>query len=287
MKTLDIQLTDQVALVTGGGAGIGRGAALALAELGADVALVEIDPDRAEQTARDVRELGRMALVLPTDVMDTDQIRTAVARTDQEFGRIDILVNNAGGVRGRRFLEQSERSWRRHIDINLVSMLATTHAVAPIMIREGRGGSIVNVASIEAFRAAPMYAVYAACKAGMASFSRTMALELGEHGIRVNGIAPDHTDTPGTRGQRAGADDPSQTREAMAEERAAWERLIPLGRTGSTDECGSAVAFLCTRMAAYVTGVTLPVDGGTWASSGWIRSVHGGWTLNEPLRSDE
>ena len=113
-------------------------------------------------------------------------------------------MNNAGGVAGRRFLEQSERSWRRHIDINLVSTLAATAAAAPLMARGGRGGSIVNVVSIEASRAAPMYAVYAACKAAMVSFTRTMALELADDGIRVNAIAPDRTRTPGLDGLLVG-----------------------------------------------------------------------------------
>ena len=281
----DLALTDQVALVTGAGAGIGRGCAIGLAQRGADVVLAEIDPERGEEAAARVRETGRRALLVQTDVMDTDQVRGAVARADAEFGRLDILVNNAGGVRGRRFLEQSERSWRRHIDINLVSMLAATHAAAPLMIREGRGGSIVNVASIEAFRAAPMFAVYAACKAGMASFTRTMAVELAEHGIRVNGIAPDHTDTPGNHGVMQGLIDEGALPEQPPEERAAWSELIPAGRTGDTAECGDVVAFLCSRAARYVTGVTLPVDGGTWASSGWLKTADGtGWTLHPNLR---
>ncbi len=200
--TLAIDLTDQVALVTGGGAGIGRGIALSLAECGADIVLAEIDPDRGEEAAGAVRAAGRSAVFVPTDVMQTDAVNHAVTTAQESFGRLDILVNNAGGVAGRRFLEQSERSWRRHIDINLVSMLAATSAAARVMIAGGEGGSIINVASIEAHRAAPLFAVYAACKAGMLSFTRTMALELAEHRIRVNAIAPDMTRTPGLSGLR-------------------------------------------------------------------------------------
>ncbi len=285
MDPSDVLLNDQVAIVTGGGGGIGRGIALGFAKFGAHVVIAEIDAARAEETAERVRELGREALAVPTDMMDTEQVRAMVARADARFGRVDVLVNNAGGVTARRFLEQSERSWRRHIDLNLVSMLAATHAAAPLMIRGGRGGSIVNVASIEASRAAPMFAVYAACKAGMASFTRSLALELAEHRIRVNCIAPDHTATPGTRGQRSGPVDESKWPARPAAEQSALERLIPLGREGVVDECASAVIFLCSKLSAYVTGVTLPVDGGTWASSGWLRSADGGgWTLNDPLR---
>jgi NAD(P)-dependent dehydrogenase (short-subunit alcohol dehydrogenase family) len=152
------------------------------------------------------------------------------------------------------------------------------------MIRGGQGGAIINVTSIEASRAAPFFAVYAACKAGMVSFTRTMALELAEHGVRVNAIAPDHTVSPGTRGNRTGAVDETlwfQRTEAEAE---AMRQLIPLGREGVDAECGDAALFLASAMSAYVTGAVLPVDGGTWASSGWVRLPEGGWTLNQGVR---
>lgn len=274
-------LTDEVAIVTGGGAGIGRGIAVELARHGADVVVADIDPERAERTAAQVAELGRQALVVATDVMDTDQVREAVRGADERFGRVDILVNNAGGVSGRRFLDQSERSWRRHIDINLVSMLAATAAAVPIMLRGGRGGSIVNVSSIEGSRAAPMFAVYAACKAGMNSFTRTMALELAEHGIRVNAIAPDFTQTPGNSGMRTGPvpDQLPPFPPAAAERIASY---VPLGRAGVADECGRVAVFLCSAMASYVTGTVIPVDGGTWASSGWLKAKAGGWSLFGP-----
>ena len=199
-----IDLSGQVAIVTGGGGGIGQGCSLAMARYGADVVVADIEPSRCEATVAMIEKIGRKVLGVPTDVMDTDQVRAMVADADKKFGRVDILVNNAGGVSSRNFLDQSERSWRRHIDINLVSMLAATHAVAPIMIREGRGGSIVNVSSLEGSRAAPTFAIYAACKAGMQNFTRTFALEVSQHDIRVNCIAPDHTVTPGNSGNRTG-----------------------------------------------------------------------------------
>jgi NAD(P)-dependent dehydrogenase (short-subunit alcohol dehydrogenase family) len=204
------QLTDQVAIVTGGGGGIGRAIALTLAQAGADIVIADIVPERCEEVVERVKELGRSALGVPTDVAQTEQVRAMVERADRHFGRLDILVNNAGGVGRRSFLEQSEKSWRRHIDLNLVSMLAATSATVPVMIRGGRGGAIVNVSSIEGSRAAPHYAVYAACKAGMNNFTRTMALELADHGIRVNAIAPDFTLTPGIQGNVTGPVDPSK-----------------------------------------------------------------------------
>lgn len=277
------RLDGQVAFVTGAGGGIGRAIALGLAAAGADVALFEIIPERAEEAAARIAELGRQALILPGDAMDAEALRSAIAATDARFGRLDILVNNAGGVSARPFLEQSERSWRRHIDINLVSMLAATHAAAPIMIRHGRGGAILNVASIEAERAAPNFAVYAACKAGMVSFTKSMAVELSGHGIRVNCIAPDHTITPGNQGIRAGPVDPASWRRPLPDETDAMNRLIPLGREGEDTECGDVAVFLCSSLASYVTGVVLPVDGGTWAAGGWVRGRNGKWTLNEGL----
>jgi NAD(P)-dependent dehydrogenase (short-subunit alcohol dehydrogenase family) len=279
----DVLLTDQVAVITGGGAGIGRAIALAYAAAGANVAIGDIVPERCEETAARVREMGRQALPIPTDVLDTNQIRTLIDKAAQHFGRLDILVNNAGGVSGRPFLEQSERSWRKHIDLNLISMLAATSAAAPIIIKGGRGGCIINVASIEASRAAPNYAVYAACKAAMLNFTRTMALELADHNIRINAIAPDYTVTPGLRGNHTGPVDPASWIQPTQEHLDLMARRIPLGRGGIDSECGNVAVFLSSKMSSYVTGAVIPVDGGTWASSGWVRSRggHGKWVLSE------
>lgn len=277
------RLDGQAAFVTGGGGGIGRAIALRFAEAGADVAIFDIFPERAEEAAARIAEQGVRALPIAGDVMDLDALRAAIDRAAAEYGRLDILVNNAGGVSARPFLEQSERSMRKHVDINLMSMLVATQAAARHMVAGKRGGSIVNVASIEASRAAPNFAVYAACKAGMLSFTRSMAVELSEHGIRVNCIAPDHTVTPGNQGNRAGRVDPATWKRRSAGEIDAMNRLIPLGREGVDMECGDAAVFLSSALASYITGVLLPVDGGTWASSGWMRGRDGRWTLNEGL----
>jgi NAD(P)-dependent dehydrogenase (short-subunit alcohol dehydrogenase family) len=284
MTPTNYALTDQVAIVTGGGSGIGRAIALTLASAGADVVVADIVPALCEETVARIRETGRRGLAVPTDVMDTDQIRAMVEKAEQEFGRIDILVNNAGGVSGRPFLEQSERSWRKHIDLNLVSMLAATSAAAPVMIKGARGGAIINVASIEASRAAPNFAVYAACKAGMLNFTRTLAVELSDHKIRVNAIAPDFTMTPGilgldpTRQADPNADSPITPKRADA-----IRRRIPLGRGGVDMECGNLALFLCSRMSDYITGAVIPIDGGTWASGGWVRNQADKWSLMSDL----
>ncbi len=283
MNPPDMLLTDQVAIVTGGGGGIGRAIALSYASVGAHVVVADIIPERCEETAARVREMGRQALAVPTDVTDTDQIRAMVEKAATQFGRIDLLVNNAGGVSPRPFIEQSERSWRKHIDLNLVSMLAATSAAVPVMIKGGRGGSIVNVASIEGSRAAPMFAVYAACKAGMLNFTRTLSLELADHGIRVNAIAPDYTETPGVRGNHTGPVDKAKWMNPSPQQEAATSRRIPLGRTGVDSECGDAAVYLSSKMGSYVTGIVLPVDGGSWASSGWLRNRAGKWTLTSDI----
>ena len=283
---MNIDLTGRVAVITGGGGGIGRAGALCLANCGADIVILDIETSRCEKVAEEIKAIGPKALAIPTDVMETAQIRDAIKQVDKVFGRADVLINNAGGTRYVPFLEQSERSWRKHIDINLVSMFAATSAVVPLMIRGGVGGSIVNVSSIEASRGGPMVAVYAACKAGMENFTRSMALELSAHEIRVNCIAPDKTVTPGARGNRTGPIDRAKWRVPTAEEQDKMNRLIPLLREGEDTECGDAIVFLCSDMSSYVTGVTLPVDGGTSAAKGWHRGSKGQWTQLEGLRPD-
>lgn len=277
------RIDGQAAFVTGGGGGIGRAIALRLAEAGADVAIFDIFAERAEEAAARVRERGQQAIAIAGDVMDSEALRAAIDRTADEWGRLDILVNNAGGVSARPFLEQSERSMRKHVDINLMSMLIATQAAVKHMIAGGSGGAIVNVASIEASRAAPNFAVYAACKAGMLSFTKSMAVELSGHAIRVNCIAPDHTITPGNQGNRAGPVDPATWKVRSDAEVDAMNRVVPLGREGIDMECGDAALFLASSMATYITGTLLPVDGGTSAASGWVRGRDGKWTLNEGL----
>lgn len=279
INNLDMRLDDQVAVVTGGGGGIGRAIALALSAVGAHVVIGDIIEERCTETVSRISALGGEALGIPTDVTDTEQVRHLIDRAKEALGRIDILVNNAGGVSPKPFLEQSERSWRRHIDLNFVSMLAATAAAVPVMIEGGRGGAIINVASIEASRAAPQYAVYAACKAAMLNFTRSAALEFADHGIRVNAIAPDYTITPGLHGNVRGPVDPSQWRQPSPAQEEATARRIPLQRPGVDSECGSVAVFLASAMSSYITGAVIPVDGGSWASSGWLRNREGKWTL--------
>ncbi|MEO5586706.1 MAG: SDR family NAD(P)-dependent oxidoreductase [Novosphingobium sp.] len=278
MDTGTLDLTGQAAVVTGGGGGIGRAIAICLAAHGADVAVIDVIPDRCDETVARIEEFGRTGLALPANVMESQQVTDAVAAAAERFGRLDILVNNAGGVTRRGFSELAEKNWRRHIDLNLVSNLAATSAATPVMIAGGRGGSIINVTSIEGARAAPGYAVYAACKAGINNLTRTLAVEFAEHGIRVNAIAPDYTATPGTHGNFTGP--VAETNWSMSEvQRDIIRRRIPLERPGIDAECGHLAVFLASRMASYITGTIIPIDGGTWGSGGWIRDKTGHWVL--------
>ncbi len=266
-----VLLTGKVAIVTGGGAGIGRGIALGLAEFGADIVILDMNAEAAETVAVLVREKGRRAQVVVADVTDRDALRAGIEHAAAELGRLDVLVNNVGGTRPIKLVEMTDRQMDRQIDLNLKSIAVGTQTAAKLMIAAGAGGSIINITSIEGLRAAPGYAVYAGCKAGIVNFTRTTALELAEHGIRVNAIAPDIVLT-----------------ETMAryipalfteEGRAAQTRYVPLGRPGNFDDCAGAAVFLASSMSGYITGTTLNVDGGTWASSGWIRNDADGWTL--------
>jgi len=263
---LAADLNGRVALVTAGANGIGAGAVLALARMGATVAIGDIDGEAAARLVAQIDHAGGRAAFRHTDMMQVDQAHALARWASDHFGRIDIVVNNAGGVRPRRFAEQTRANWQRVIDLNFVSMLAVTQEAALAMEDHG---TIVNVASTEALRAAPGFAVYAACKAGMVEFTKTMALELAPRGIRVNAIAPDLIDTPGLRPHMP-------TKPAAIAMR---NRHVPLGRMASIDEAGAVIAFLASPASSFVTGVTIPVDGGITAAGGWHRGEQGNWQI--------
>lgn len=270
----DTSLSGRVAFVTGAGAGIGRGIALAFARFGARVAVAELDPATAERTAADIAAAGGEALAIATDVRDGASVEQAVARSVGRFGGIDILVNNVGGVFHAPFLDVVEKGWDALVRINLKSVLHGVRAVVPGMIARGHGGAIISVVSIEASRAAPGYAVYAACKAGVVSFTKSMAVELAPHGIRVNALAPDICMTEGL------------ARMLPEAERTRHPYIVPLGRAAEPADVAGPAVFLASDLARYVTGITLAVDGGTDAAGGWYRDPAGaGWVLGPPRKS--
>jgi NAD(P)-dependent dehydrogenase (short-subunit alcohol dehydrogenase family) len=259
MEPSSVLLTDQVAVVTGGGAGIGRGIARGLAAFGAKVAIWERDAETAAAAGQEVGGLG-----LTTDVRESSQVDEALARTTAELGPVSILVNNAGGVFFSSLLETSENGWDALYRANLKHVILCTQRVARSMVERGTGGSIISVTSIEGVRAAPGYAAYAAAKAGVINFTKTAALELAPHGIRVNALAPDITMTEGM----------ASVAPPGAEERFGY--TVPMGRPGHVDEMAGAAVFLAGSLSSYVTGQTIHVDGGTQASSGWYHNTRDG-----------
>lgn len=264
-----MDLIGKVAVITAGANGIGEGAAMALAERGADIAICDIDTENGARVVSAVEALGRRALFVPANMMEEGAAAGFVEQAGQHFGRVDILINNAGGVKPRLFADQNMGNWRRIIDLNLMSMLEATQVAARWMKQGKAGGAIVNIASTEALHAAPGFSVYAACKAAMVQFTKTMALELGPDGVRVNAIAPDLVATPGLAPHLK--DD-----EASIEIRS---RYVPLGRMASIAEAGSVIAFLATDQSSYVTGVTIPLDGGLTAGGGWYRNEEQQWVM--------
>ncbi len=270
-----ILLTGKVAVVTGGGAGIGRGIADGFAAFGARVVLFERDEARVATAAEEIGSTGAEVLGLTVDVRDGEAVETAVAATCEHFGRIDILVNNAGGVFAAPFLETSEKGWDALHRANLKHIYHCTQHVGRRMVEQGDGGAMINVVSIEGVRAAPLYATYAAAKAGAINFTKTLALELAPHGIRVNALAPDICVTEGLEAL--------MTKESL--QRAT--RTVPMGRLGDPSDLAGAAIFLASEMSRYLTGETLHVDGGTHASSGWYQHPDYGQYVYGPPPPEE
>ena len=269
---LEIDLNGRVALVTGGSRGLGRADALTLARAGADVAIADIqvesdsgeDAERygvlaqaaraqgmvyTESTVAEIRELGRRALALKCDVTDREQVDAAVAQVVEELGSVDILVNNAGTLdHVAQFQQQSPELWERDLRVNLTGGFNCAQAVWSHM--RGRGwGRIVNMASVAGTLGGFGQASYSTTKAGILGLTRTLALEGGRHGITCNAVVP------GVIGTEAFGMGNPEMNERMVKRTA-------MRRAGEPQEIANAVAFLCSDLASYVTGVALVVGGG-------------------------
>ena len=267
-------LASKVAVVTGGGGGIGRAVSETFAAHGAQIVVAEIDADRAAETVDAIRAAGGDALAQHVDVRQRDEVTALADATLAEYGRVYVLVNNVGHYlfRATPFLETDEEHWDSLYAVNLRHMFLCTKAFAPRMVEQGDGGSIVNVSTVEAFRGIPTMAVYSAFKAGVTQFTKSLALELGNDGVRVNAIAPDLTETIQV----------PYGRWVPEEQRHLIPRWVPVGRFGTPDDIAGVALFLASDLSAFVTGTTVHADGGSLAAGGWYRTDRGRWT-NRPL----
>jgi len=244
-------LTDRVALVTGASKGIGEAIALALAEAGADVAVLARSEDLLEEVAAKVRSTGRRALVLPCDVTDEAAVKAAVERAVAELGVPTIVVNNAGGNSFSRPLASMRFSgFAKTITLNLDSTVHVTQAVLPHMINAGKG-SIINVSSVSSLRGAPLMSHYAAAKAAVVSLTQSLAIETAYAGIRVNALLPGWIDTDLT----------DFLRTSEATEQSILQR-VPMQRWGTPEEIAAVAVFLASDAASFITGQSIVADGG-------------------------
>jgi len=267
-----ILLTDRVAVVTGAAQGIGRATAVLFARFGASLVLCDREGHGLDEVAAAVSSTDRPVLAHRLDVRDGPAVAEWLGATSERFGRIDVLVNNAGGTFFSPFVEVTAKGEGALVQENFLQVTNLIRGTVPLM---SGGGSIINVTSSEAHQAAPGFAIYAAMKAGLASLTRTLALELSEQGIRVNAIAPDALPTEGDRA----------VRDELVSAKPRFEPTVipPLGYRSTGDEAAAAAVFLASDMSRFITGTTLHVDGGIWAAGGWrLRPTSGGPTTAGP-----
>ena len=249
-----MRLKDKVAVVTGAARGIGRACAHCLAAEGAKVVLSDVDEAGGEAAAEALQAEGAEALFVPCDVGDKAQVEALVERSVAAYGGIDTAVANAGIVKAAGFLDVTEEDFAAVIRVNLKGVFLTGQAVARQMVAQGRGGTIVNMSSVNAVMAIPSITPYVVAKGGVNQLTKVMALSLAEHGIRVNAIGPGSIATELARAVLA---DPEKRHGALCR--------TPLGRFGEPEEVGKVAVFLASDDSSYITGQTLYPDGGRLA----------------------
>lgn len=251
------QFAGRVALVTGGGSGIGQAIALAFAARGTAVALCDIDPDGGAETVRLIEQAGSVGFFQEVDVTDSTAVEGFVTAVYQQFGRLDFAVNNAGieGSNGRKITQYDHEMFARIMDINVNGVWHSLRAEIPLMAQQGHG-VIVNIASIAGLLAMPRNAAYAASKHAVIGLTRSAALEYIRQGIRINAVCPGYTDTPMVA--RGFTQNP-----VMAEQ---LVNMIPARRLGKPEEIAGAVMYLCSDEAAFMVGQTMVLDGGIEAA---------------------
>lgn len=256
-------LPGRVAVVTGGGGGIGAATARLFAQQGAHVVVTDIDTELAHRVVGEITASGGSALAVATDVRDSDQVADLARSVLERFGHVDVLVNNVGHWLRHpgNFVDTEPGFWDELYRINLHHVFLVTHAFLPAMA-DRRAGAIVNVSSVEGLRGYPEDPVYAAFKAAVIGFTRSLAVQVGGSGVRVNAIAPDVTESLQV----------PYSRWLSADEQQQWPRWVPVGRMGLPEDQARVILFLASDLSAFVTGHTIPTDGGTGAAGGWFRS---------------
>jgi meso-butanediol dehydrogenase / (S,S)-butanediol dehydrogenase / diacetyl reductase len=269
-------LADRVAVVTGGAGGIGAATANLFARQGATVIVADIDAELAQRTVDDITASGGSAVSVITDVRDGAQVAELARSVLDRFGRADVLVNNVGHWLRHpgNFADTDPQLWDDLYRVNLHHVFLVTHAFLPAMISQRRG-TIVNVSSVEGLRGYPEDPVYAAFKAAVIQFTRSLAVQVGRDGVRVNAIGPDVTESLQV----------PYSQWLSADEQRQWPQWVPVGRMGLPEDQANVILFLASDLSAFVTGHTIPTDGGTGAAGGWFRSSRRAdreWT-NRPI----
>jgi 3-oxoacyl-[acyl-carrier protein] reductase len=248
------KLDGRIAIVTGGGTGIGKSISLEFASEGADVVVASRNQANLEKVVDEIRALGRRSLAVATDVRVKEQVQNMVKKTADEFGRIDILVNNSGITRRVALTDATEEDWHAVIDTHLTSVFLCTQAVAPYMIKQ-KYGKIINMASINGRGwNIPTLTSYSASKAGVIELTKGYAKELGPYNVNVNAVAPGAIDTNIFRVGRT----PEQIQQYIAN----FSKVMVLGRIGTPEEIAKLTVFLTSDDSSFITGQTIPIDGG-------------------------
>jgi peroxisomal 2,4-dienoyl-CoA reductase len=256
----------QVALITGGGSGIGRGIADLLASLGAHVVLASRKLERVEAASAEIRASGGKASAVAVDVREPERVQAVVAEVQQAQGRIDLLVNNAAGNFYAPSESLSPNAWKSVIEIDLYGTFFCSQAVLPVMRAQG-GGSIVNISMTLHYRGWPLMAHATAAKAGIDALTKTLALEWARDRVRVNAVAPGPIPTEGVKKAFAPPPSADGVVDVFAQERAMdnyAKKMIPLQRFGTPGDIANMVAFLASPAGAWITGAIMVVDGGEW-----------------------
>jgi 3-oxoacyl-[acyl-carrier protein] reductase len=245
-----LKLGGRVALVTGGAQGIGKAVALLLARNGADIVVSDINLEKAEEAANEIKSIGRKALAVKGDVANWNDVERMVEVILEKFAKIDILVNNAGITRDKLILRMTEEDWDAVLDVNLKGTFHCTKAVVRHMAKQ-RSGKIVNIASVVGEMGNAGQANYSASKAGVIGLTKTIAREFAQRGININAIAPGYIETPMTEVL------PEKAKEEL-------KKLIPMERLGKPEDVAEAVLFLVSEESNYITGQVLNVNGGIY-----------------------